>query len=317
VDNCFKCIMSNDSPNRFEKELHLYPSPTVPMHTIHIDHFGPLQETEQRFRHIFVVVDAFTRFTWLRAVKSTTSKESIEHLRNIFSEYGNPSTIVSDRGTAFTSKEFEAFISETLINHRLVAVAAPWANGLVERVNRFLKNLLTKLSSSLTEWKSKLHEAQYIINNTYHSVVKSSSSKLMFGFDLKNHKDYHFAQFTRDLTEIDNDLENRRFAARDTAAVATDLVRSYNKVYSDSHSRKPTIYKKGDYVLIRDSRSLVGESSKLKPKYKGPYMIEKCLGNNRYVVTDIPDFNVTSRPLNTVLSSDRIKPWIKISSICG
>jgi len=163
VDNCFKCIMSNDSPNRFEKELHLYPSSTVPMHSIHIDHFDPLQETEQRFRHILVVVDAFTRFTWLRAVKSTTSKESIEHLRNIFSEYGNPSTIVSDRGTVFTSKEFEAFISETLINHRLVAVAAPWANGLVERVNRFLKNLLTKLSSSLTEWKGKLHEAQYII----------------------------------------------------------------------------------------------------------------------------------------------------------
>jgi len=47
VDNC--CIMSNDSSNRFEKELALYSSPTVPMDTIHVDHFGPLQETTNRY----------------------------------------------------------------------------------------------------------------------------------------------------------------------------------------------------------------------------------------------------------------------------
>jgi len=58
VDNCFKCIMSNDSTNRFEKELSLYPSSTVPIDTIHIDHFGPLQEIAQRYKH--VLVDAFT-----------------------------------------------------------------------------------------------------------------------------------------------------------------------------------------------------------------------------------------------------------------
>jgi len=177
VDNCLRCMVSNDSVNRYEKELSLYPSPSVPMDTIHIDHFGPLQETDQRYKHVLVIVDAFTRFTWLRAVKSTTSRETIEHLRNIFSEFGNPTNIVTDRGTAFTSKEFAIFITETLVKHRLIAVASPWANGLVERVNRFLKNLLTKLSDSLTEWKVKLIEAQYIINNTYHSVIKSTPSK--------------------------------------------------------------------------------------------------------------------------------------------
>jgi len=46
VDHCFKCIMSNDSTNRFERELSLYPSPSMPMNTIHIDHFGLLQESD-------------------------------------------------------------------------------------------------------------------------------------------------------------------------------------------------------------------------------------------------------------------------------
>jgi len=70
------------------------------------------------------------------------------------------------------------------------------------------------------------------------------------------------------------------------------------------------LYNNGD-VLIRDTRPTIGKSTKLKPKYKGLYMVERCLGNNRYVVTDIPGFNLISRPLNTILSSDKIKHWIK------
>jgi len=109
------------------------------------------------------------------------------------------------------------------------------------------------------------------------------------------HIDYQFAQFTRDLADIDINIESQRTAARDVATTATELVRPYNKSYSDAHSRKPTQYHEGDYVLVRDTRATVGESAKLKPKYKGPYLIKKILGNNRYVVTDIPGFNLTSR----------------------
>jgi len=118
--------MSNDSINRFEKELSLYPSPT--MDTIHIDHFDPLTRDRPTVQTL-VIVNAFTRFTWLRAIKSTTSRETIEYLRSIFSEYGNPTTIVSDRGSAFTSKEFVAFITESLIKHRRITVTAPWVNS--------------------------------------------------------------------------------------------------------------------------------------------------------------------------------------------
>ncbi|EFN79146.1 hypothetical protein EAI_08641, partial [Harpegnathos saltator] len=76
----------------------------------------------------------------------------------------------------------------------------------------------------------------------------------------------------------------------------------------DARHRKPTTYKTGDFVLIRDGHSKIGGSKKLKSKYKGPYQITKILNNNRYVVTDIPGFNVTSKPYNSILSLDKIKP---------
>lgn len=80
--------------------------------------------------------------------------------------------------------------------------------------------------------------------------------------------------------------------------------------YNKRHS-KPSIYKVSDYVLIRDATVKTGENKKLKSSYKGPYQIKKCLNKNRYVVTDIPGFNITAKPYNSILSPDRIKPWMK------
>jgi len=53
--------MADDAKNRLEGETSLYPAPNTTMETLHLDHFGSLQETRERY--ILLVVDAFTRFT--------------------------------------------------------------------------------------------------------------------------------------------------------------------------------------------------------------------------------------------------------------
>jgi len=116
--------MSNEAVNRNERETSLYLLPKSPMEVLRIDHFGPSQETSGRYKHVLVIVDAFTRFTWLGAVRSTTTKEVVEHLEKIFMLFGKPTNIVTDRGTAFTSNEFTEFIEKFTVEHRLIAVAA-------------------------------------------------------------------------------------------------------------------------------------------------------------------------------------------------
>lgn len=312
IDNCLTCLTSNSSVRRFEGETCLYPLPEKPLEIIHVDHFGPLQETSDNFKHILVVVDAFTRFIWLYPTKTTSAKEVIKNLLTLINIFGKPTELVSDRGTAFSANEFQKFVNEHGIKHRKVAVAAPWANGLAERVNKFLKSSLTKLIDSPNEWKANLGKMQYAINNTYHSVIKATPSKLMLEFDQKNHIDHSLAQFTKVLSEGEENLQKDSQSSRDVAFQATNLIRNYNKDYKDARRSTPSQYNEGDYVLIRNTSSKVGISSKLKPKYKGPYMIAKNLGCNRYVVKDIPGFNIIQKPLDTILSSDRLKPWVKL-----
>lgn len=98
IDNCITCLMSNSSSNRLEGEAQIFPSPKSPLEVVHLDHFGPLTESTDNYKHILVLVDAFTRFTWLLLTKSTGSKEIIDKLKFTFNTFGTPLEMVSDRG---------------------------------------------------------------------------------------------------------------------------------------------------------------------------------------------------------------------------
>lgn len=166
--------------------------------------------------------------------------------------------------------------------------------------------------STPDEWQAKLGEMQYIINNSYHSAIKSSPSKVLLRYECRNRDDFSFNQFVNHFSDETIDSEIERTENRNLAKQASDLVRRYNKVYTNSHSKKLVMYKEGDYVLVRDTRIKPGINAKFKSNYKDPYLIQKVLGNNRYMIIDIPGFNdISPNEHYFILSSDRLKYWIK------
>jgi len=83
-----------------------------------------------------------------------------------------------------------------------------------------------------------------------------------------------------------------------------------NEKAYDRSRKKATAYSVGDYVMIANVDTTVGINKKLIPKYKGPYVVKKVLDADCYVVTDIPDFQVTQIPYQGIVSPDRMKAWI-------
>jgi hypothetical protein len=225
IDNCLTCLLNNTSTNVKEGEIQLEETPQLPMQSMHADHFGPIKETPQGYKHILVLVDSFTRFTWLCPTRSTSSKETISKLDQIFNVFGNPKFLTTDRGTSFTSFEFSNYVQQKGIKHRLIAVAAPWANGTVERINRFLKSSLKKIVDDQYEWSNKINEVQYTINNTYHSAIKCSPAKLLFGIEKLNQVDTPLIQFLNTLAKTDlnyTEIEQQRSKNREIAKQASD-----------------------------------------------------------------------------------------------
>ena len=103
VRYCVDCILAERKQGRPEGCLFTINKGEVPLDTFHVDHLGPLPSTKKRYRYIFAVVDAFSKFVLLYATKSYNSTEVIDRLRKQSILFGNPRRIVSDRGTAFTS----------------------------------------------------------------------------------------------------------------------------------------------------------------------------------------------------------------------
>ncbi|NEV49189.1 transposase [Wolbachia pipientis] len=305
--------MHSLAAGKAEGELEIFHKGSVPFQIVHIDHFGPLEATSDRYKYILVIVDAFTKFVWLFATKSTGIIEVINCLTSLFAVFGNPERIITDRGTAFSSNKFTEFVNEREIKHVMIAVASPWANGQVERVNRFLKSTLAKISENPSEWKLNLNATQYVLNNTLNKAIESTPSKLLLGYELRHSKDKNLRLLIDQLQNVDQEFDNDRNKARRVTETVNRELQEYNKKQYDKRHKKNTCYKEEDTVLFRVLQHKPGTNTKLVPKYKGPYRIKAVLNKNRYVITDIPGYNITQKPLNTIVSADKLKPWIRIA----
>lgn len=65
IDNC---LIAN-SANFHEDKLQVTDTPSLPFEIFHMDHFGPIKESIDGYKHILVTVDAFSRFTVLSKSK--------------------------------------------------------------------------------------------------------------------------------------------------------------------------------------------------------------------------------------------------------
>lgn len=292
IKNCLKCISYSPITGKREGFLHLVPKGNVPFSVLHIDHLGPVNTQQLQKRHILVMIDVFTKFVKLYATKTTSSKEAINCLTQYFQNYSRPQLIVSDRGTCFSSREFQEFMEENHIKHTKVATGSPQANGQVERINRILAPLLGKLLQDPTSksWNKILASVEYAINNTTSKSTGETPSKLLFGIkqrgksidDLKEYLEINKPEEHDSLDKI-----------RERASLKIERTQKYNKEYHDKKSKSAREYHEGDLIMLKNFENTPSVCKKLVPSFKGPYTIVKRLRNDRYIVADVEGFQNT------------------------
>ena len=76
-----------------------------------------------------------TKYVFVKAVANTKTLPVERFLDGINHIFGVPERLITDRGSAFTSKRFKDYCGKMGVTHNLNAVATPRANGQVERYN--------------------------------------------------------------------------------------------------------------------------------------------------------------------------------------
>jgi hypothetical protein len=289
IKACIMCITYNPPDGKQEGYLFIYDKPDKPFDTIHVDHLGPLETLRNKSAHIFAIVDAFTKMIKVYPTKTTNANEVVKHLESYFREYSVPKRIVSDRGSAFTSKQFDTYLTKYGIKHVLIATASPQSNGQIERYNRTLVPLIAKLVVERdSQWDKVLNEAEFLMNNTFNRSINNIPSKLLYGVCQRRQIESNLVEFCEELnTNVDVSLTEMR----QNAVQSVIKGQVYNKKNHDRKTFKNTKYSVNDLVEIKTVKK-PGENSKLKPHFKGPYVVKKMLDTNRYVVSDLDGYQV-------------------------
>lgn len=310
IKNCIPCAENKRGSDETKHQLHCVPKEPIPFHTIHIDHCGPYIRSKKRNEYIVGIIDAFTRFIVLRAVRSADSKGVQTVLSDISQYFGMPNIVLTDRGSAFTSKAFKEFCDTHDIKHSLISAKTPRANGQIERYFRFIGEALKCYCTDDDErnWDAHLTQIQWGLNSMKNGTTNESPQKLLLGYQPKNilgNKFLNAISSAPEKTEEESDVQTLRKKAEECM---NKKQREQAEKYNRTHV-KPRVYNKGDLVLLRFESPASGTSRKLTQRFRGPYIVDEVLGADRYRVKDTPATQVTAKPFDSVYPAEHMKFW--------
>lgn len=309
IKKCINCAYYKMKGGPKEGELYSLLKHAQPFHTLHIDHLGPFVKTKSGNKYLLVLVDSFTKFVFISAVKTTSSANVITELDIIYKHFGNPRRIISDAGTAFTSKDFIDYCKNKNIRLHKIATGMPRSNGRVERFNKTILEAMRTLGANSDDdcWDQYVTILQQGLNSTIHKTINAVPSEVFFGYRLRTDGDSIVGLELDNVEKVDvTDLRNKVDQNLKSNAI------NQKKNFDNSRIRRKK-YAIGDLVLIKiQNMSNDGQSTKLMPVFKGPFRIKSVLGNDRYEVTDLRGSERSNRNYTGTAAAENMKPWIRI-----
>lgn len=307
IASCVSCILGNRKQGKQEGLLNPIPKQSVPLDTYHLDHCGPFQSTKKNYRYILLMIDAFTKFTWIFPTKSLSAKEVLDKLRLNQVIFGNPRKIITDRGGAFRAQEFKDYCATENIEHIEITTGVPRGNGQVERMVQTVTSALRRLSyDDPTTWYKHVTRLQHAINSSYNRSTNNNPFRLMFGVDIKKKEDLDIYKIVQ---EIEREIfEEEREELRENAKMAIEKMQDENVKSFNKKRKSASKYQLNDIVAIK--RTQFGTQNKLFPKFLGPYRISRVKGKDRY---DVERIGKGEGPKVSSTSADGMKPWQTLS----
>lgn len=154
----------------------------TPWSLIGIDVTGPLKQSSNGNKYVIVAVDYFTKFCVAKAVHDFTAETTAKFVfEEVVCKLGAPKGIMSDQGVNFKAKLFKRLCDLCQVKTANSTVYYAPANGLVERMNKTLKQIMTMyVNDDHTNWDDFLQSSISAYNTSTHSSTKFSPYEALF-----------------------------------------------------------------------------------------------------------------------------------------
>ena len=183
VNNCKVCAECR--PNFYQPEKINLIKATQPFERLNIDFKGPLPSTDKN-QYFLTIIDEYSRFPFVFPCSNLSTATVIQCLSQLFSIFGMPAYIHSDRGAAFMSRELKDFLAGKGIASSRTTSYNPQGNGQAERFNASIwKNITAALMSRCLPtrcWQVVLPDALHSIRSLLCTATNETPHERLFKY---------------------------------------------------------------------------------------------------------------------------------------
>lgn len=264
-----------------------------PMQRLYCDFLGPYPCSKSKNSQLFIVLDHFTKFIFLKPLRAATSINVIDFFQNyIFNTFGVPQFIHSDNAKQFVSAEMQEFFSLFGITHIRTGLYSPQANAS-ERVNR---EIITKIRFYLRDeyhhlnWDTCIPRILSILRSDFHSSIQCSPYYALFGQNMCLHgSSYPLLEKLNMLTD-DTIIKRVDKLSSIRDKIAHNLDKAHERATKVYNTRTKNIHYRVGQELFRRNHNLSNFKKGINAKFAPKYI--KCrirgkIGNALYEVEDL------------------------------
>lgn len=294
-DHCKQCqICQQYKPQITKLSGHLQSTPVVePGYMLGIDFMGPFPKSLKQNEYLLVIVDYCSKWVELFPLRSAKAPLIAEILiREIFTCWGTPAYLVSDRGPQFNSQLINITCKKWGVTQKLTTSYHPQTN-FTERINKTLKTMIASfLKENHRHWDRWIYEFRFAINSAWQESTAYTPAEIALGRKLKGPLE-RLAQRPPDLDKEAYDVIERTQALLERVRENVVRAQTRQERYYNWRRRHES-FQTGDLVWVQAhplSRADNAFMAKLAAKWRGPAKVIKQLNKVNYLVAmvDHPD----------------------------
>lgn len=231
-----------------------------------------------------VICDYATRYPEVFPLRSVKARQVANCLIQLFSRVGIPREVLTDCGTNFLSKLLQQVYQLLGVKGIKTTPYHPQTDGLVERFNQTLKNMLRKfVSHTGSDWDQWLPYLLFAYREVPQASTGFSPFELLYGRQVRGPLDLlreHWENPIADQENVVAYVVKMRERLEQMTALAQEHMRTAQANQKTWYDRKARdrIFHPGQQVMLL----LPTSDCKLLAKWQGPYQVTKRQGKVTY-----------------------------------
>jgi len=258
----------------------------------------------QRNGYLLVAQDYFSKWPFAMPMPDQKAERIVKILRDhIFTMVGPPEKLHSDQGRNFKSQILTDLCKAFQITKSRTTPYHPMGDGLVERMNRTLLNMLRTYVEHAGDWEEHLQLLLFAYRTTKHSSTGRSPHEVLFGYNppspLAPNQNVPVVMEPSGYCE---QLQKKLLELREL--VEANIVEAAACQQSEYPSEEATKLTVGQKVLVTNP-----VRGKLDPQWTGPWIVVKQI--------DATSVKVKMGTREQVIHINQIRPLLQRDTTVG